>query len=485
MKIESGSPEFQIKLLAKAVILAFFISLSSCGNGSGDPPPWKVCEDAQPKQPTVKSDAATTDNLVVYLDTSASMAGYVSPEGGNQFAVAPDGRTIFSKTLLELRNAVTLLAPQPSVVVRRVDGSISEELMPDSKLSEAALTRSFFNGAETDLAGAVKKFSAPLDENAETKNPPRFSILVTDGVQSTKQSSAETVCDKGSDSFCVKKQLLDLLNNGWSGTILGLRGEFQGNVYSEISKRPVPFASKKDAAQFRPFFLYIFSPDATALEKLTEPLKQRLGSIVKSQTDLREYALSANYANGAATIEELQNADKNLLDVRKEQKEGANPRLTVKADLDTESKGEKAFVAGIKIPWSSQAASGGTADELASLVKWELAPIGDEAEKKGFRYPNFRLVKQEIKNGAVELTFSSGWSKDAGTPAWRMFRLTGKLDADKPAPPWVKMWSTDVDTTADTGNRTLYLESSLGNLWRNNALQNKAVADVCVRVGEK
>lgn len=482
---DSVSSRFSLKLIAVILLsISLTTGCSNCSISKTDPPPWKVCEDTQTKPNAVKSEAPSTDHLVVYLDTSASMAGYVSPEGGTQFAVSPDGRTIFSKTLLELRNVVTLLAPQPAVYVRQVDVGVSEELMPDSKLSEAALTRNFFNGLQTDLAGAVKKFSEPLIKDEENKNPPRFHILVTDGVQSTKQTSVDTACDKGSDSFCVKKQLLELLNNGWSGTVLGLRGEFQGNVYSEISNRPVPFSSKKDAAQFRPFFLYIFSPDAAALEKLTVSLKQRLGAIVKSETDLREYALSSDYANGAATIE-AQSADKDLLEVRKEQKDGSNPRLTVKVDLDTESKGEKQFPATVKIPWSHHAASGGSPDELLSLIKWELIPIGSEKEEPGLRYPTFKLVKQEIKNGSAELLFAAQWTKDSGAPAWRMYRLVGRLDADKPAPPWVRAWSTDVDTTAENGNRILYLESSFGNLWRNRALQNYPVADTCIRVGEK
>lgn len=476
---DSVLSRFSLKLIVFLISISF---ISGCR--TNDPPPWKLCEDTQIKPNAAKPELPSTDHLVVYLDTSASMAGYVSPNGNDQFAVAPDGRTIFSKTLIELRNVVTLLAPQPSVSVRRVDVGVSEDLMPDSKLSEAALTRGFFNGSQTDLAGAIKKFSEPLIKTDENKNPPRFHILVTDGVQSTKQSNADTICDKGSDSFCVKKQLLELLGKGWSGTILGVRSEFNGNVYSEINGRPVAFSSKKDAAQFRPFFLYIFSPDAAALEKLTVSLKQRLGEIVKNKADLREYSLGADYTTGAANIE-AQSTEKDFLEVKKEQKEGANPRLTVKIDLDTESQGEKQFTAAVKVPWSNHAESGGTPDEVLSLIKWELIRIPYKAEEKGLRYPTFKLTKQEIKDGNAVLTFSGQWLKNSGTPEWEMYRLIGKFDMDKPALPWIRAWSTDLDTTPENGNRILYLESSLGNLWRNKSLENYVVSDTCVRVGEK
>ena len=140
----------------------------------------------------------TTDNLVVYLDTSASMAGYVSPNGKTAFAATPDG-TIFSKTLLELRNVITSLSPQPQVVVRKVDAEVSAPSFSDLDLSKASLDRSFYNGRETNLAGAIKSFAETLDKNADDKSPPRFHILVTDGVQSADKNNAALNCAQGSD----------------------------------------------------------------------------------------------------------------------------------------------------------------------------------------------------------------------------------------------------------------------------------------------
>lgn len=478
--------DFVASRFSPKLIAAVLLSISFTGGCSDkDPPPWKICEDTQTKFHSAKSELPSTDHLVVYLDTSGSMAGYVSPNGRDKFAVAPDGLTVFSKTLRELRNVVTLLSPEPSVSVRRVDVGVSDELMNNSMLSEAASTRGFYNGAQTDLAGAVKKFSEPLVKDGENKNPPRFHILVTDGVQSTKQYSPDTVCDKGSDAFCVKKQLIELLNKGWSGTILGVRSEFDGNVYSEINNgRPVPYKSNKDAARFRPFFLYIFSPDTAELEKLTVSLKQRLGEIVKDKTDLREYSLGADYSTGAAVIE-TQSADKDSVEIRKEQKEGTNARLTVKIDLDTESEGEKQFTAAVKIPWTHHAESGGSPDEILNLIKWELIQIPYNADEKGLRFPTVKPVKQEIKDGTALLTFSGQWLKDSGTPEWSMYRLVGKFDMNKPALPWVRAWTTDDDTVSENGNRILYLESSLGNLWRNKSLENYALTDACIRVYKK
>lgn len=474
---------FLYRTLIKVILICLLPILAGCPGGSGDPPRW--CQTTKKSLPA-SAPVLTTDNLVVYLDTSASMAGYVSTNGKTAFALAPDGNTVFSKTLLELRNVVTSLSPQPRVAVRTVETSVSAPSFSDLDLSKAALERSVYAGKETNLAGAIKAFGEPLDANAETKTPPRFHVLVTDGVQSSDKNNSDVSCAQGSDSFCVKKQLLELVNNGWGGAILGLKSEFQGNVYSEIAHRPVPFSSGKDAAKFRPFYLYIFSPDRAALDKLVESLRQRLAPLGREDA-FREYALTAEYADGAATVEVIQDKQtKELLEVRQDKgKEGENARVTVKSDLDAETKGNQQFVLSIKPKWSNHALGVGTPDELLGLIQWEVKQVFPEKEEANLRYPNFKLVKQEIKNGSAELTFETGWTRSNGSTAWRMFQIVGNLNTGKPAPPWVSAWTTNLDTTVEAANKTLNIESSLANLWKNSALENYRLAEVCVRVGEK
>jgi hypothetical protein len=482
-------PIFTLSRFSGKLIAGFLISislLSGCPSGV-EPPPWKVCEDTFTKSNTTNTDAPTTDHLVVYLDTSASMAGYVSPEGGKIFSVSPDGQTIFSKTLLELRSIVTTLSPQPAIVYRRVDVNVSEpSINNDLDLSKAALNRATYNGKETNLAAAIKNFNQPIiKDDDEQKSPPRFHILVTDGVQSSNKQNTDTSCAQGSDSFCVKKQILELLNNGWSATVFGLKGEFQGRVYSEINNSVIPYSTGKDANKFRPFYLYIFSPDKNALAKMTETLRQRLAGIVKSEDGLREFALTSAFNNGIATIE-LENQSKDFINVKQEkEKQGNQPRITVYADVATDSKGAKPFLLKVKIPWSESVKLGGHPNELLSLVKWSLEPLENDKEKPNFRYPNLKLVKQDIKDGAAELSFEAGWTREAGDLSWRMYRLVGRLNTDKPVLPWVTNWSTQVDTSAEVANKTLNVESSLGNLWKNKALENEYIGSACIRVGVK
>lgn len=479
------------KYILLTIAATLLVVLIGCGGGSGDPPRWDLCQTAS-EPPVAEHVIPTTDQLVVYLDTSASMAGYVSPNGKSAFSVAPDGNTVFSNTLLELRNVVTTLSPQPKVVVRKVDTRVSTPSYSDLDLSEAAISRSIYTGKETNLAGAIKTFSERLAEtgdahgDGETAAPPRFHILVTDGVQSSDESKVGVECSKGSDSFCVKKQLLELINSGWGGAILGLRSEFQGNVYSEVAHTAVNYASGKTRVKFRPFYLYVFSPDRAALDGLVGALRQRLAPLMPDE-GLREYALTANYSAGPGSIEIAQEKQtKELLEVRQAKiKEGEMPRITVKAGLDTASKGVQQFVLTMSPVWSSDARAAGSADEMSGMIKWELRSSFPEKEDAALRYPVFNLVKQEMKDGKVELTFETGWDKAPGDTAWRMYHLIGRLDVDKPAPPWVSYWTTNLDTTVETANKTLNIESSLAGLWKNSAFEGHPIAEACIRVGEK
>jgi hypothetical protein len=473
------------KTLSRFVFLAVCGITAACG-AAPDPPRFDACQPTKKAQ-SVTQTSNSTDNLVVYLDTSASMAGYISPNGKTAFAASPDGSTIFSKTLLELRNIVTTMSPQPRVVVRRVDTNVSAPSYSDLDLSTASVNRNVFNGKETNLAGAIKSFSEPLDKDAEDKSPPRFHILITDGVQSSDKNNVNSNCAQGSDPLCVKRQLLELIGAGWGGAVFGLKSEFQGTVYSEIQRgKAIQYATGKDANKYRPFYLYVFSPDRTALDSLAAALKKSLAPLGRPEA-FREYGLTTDYVGAAATVEINQDkATKDLLEVRQEKgKEGDLAHMTVRSSAETEKKGAQQFIVSVKPTWSAQALNAGSADELASLIKWDLKAIVPDKEDAKLRYPNFKLVKQEPKNGGAELTFETGWTAGVGGTAWRMYQAVGTLDVGRPAPPWVSAWTTNLDTTAEVANKTLNIESSLGNLWKNPVLENYPIAEFCVRVGQK
>src|SRR5688572_1945233 len=107
---------FEIMKSIRKMLLAITIAaIQMFGSGCSDdsPPPWSSVAVGTPRPAASTAPVPATEDLVVYLDTSASMAGYVSPNGKTAFAVAEDGNTAFSKTLLELRDVVTTMNPQP------------------------------------------------------------------------------------------------------------------------------------------------------------------------------------------------------------------------------------------------------------------------------------------------------------------------------------------------------------------------------------
>lgn len=461
----------------------FTVVVSVFIGGGCTPEQIPSCDSASSVKPERQSTEPfpTTSQLVVYLDASASMAGYVSPNGRSAFAVSPDGSTLFSKTLLELRNVVTMLGDQPQVVIRRVDSDVSAPSFSDLDLSRAAVDRSIYNGSETDLAGAVAKFGEPLELNTDEERVPKFHILVTDGVQSSKLNNTASSCAKGSDSFCVKKQILGLINKGWGGTVIGLRSEFDGNIYREISGGSFLYSSGRNGDKFRPFYLYIFSPDRAALDQFTDLLRGRL-SRLEGGIGLRQFSLTSEYTTEISSIEVThEKSTKRLLRIAPvKRKTGAIPCLTVESHLDTEKDGLQQFSVTVAPAWSQSALATGDQKELASMIRWELKPIDSQNEDARHRYP---LLKK-VTSSDYTLTFETGWDKGAGDTGWRVYHLIGWLNTEMPAPPWVSAWTTNLDSTADQANKTLNIESSLGGLWKNPVNERHPVAEVIFRVGK-
>lgn len=501
MILHRGLPRAFAFKTCRFSVWAAMVFAVACSGGA-DPIPWNKIIPSETSAETAVPPR-TSDHLVVYLDTSASMSGYVSPDGTTSFGVAPDGQTVFSRTLQELRSVGTTFNPQVDVVFRKVDSTVGQPVFNDMELSKASVNRGLYSGGETNLAGAINAFDDPLklpapapleksgegDESDDEPPPPaRFHVLITDGVQSTKQERVGDSCVSGSDFRCVQKGVAALLKKGWAGSVLGVRSEFRGKVYSEM--RPgtsLQYESKrKDPKTFRPFYLYVFSPDPAANQKLVNGLKSRLREMLGQEEAVREYALTSNYTEGppSADIQILKEARDYL--ERTKAKEESPPRLTLRVDLDAEKAGPQPFDVLVSVPWSRAALDGGSPQELASMLRWQLVPLeieGASSDERA-RYPEVRLTGQESgADGQVVIRAQALWPQGTGTPAWRAYRLEGRLDLEKKTPPWVEQWSTNNDTTADAATRTLNIASSLAGLWRNPAIERQTIAAIYLRVG--
>jgi hypothetical protein len=436
-----------------------------------------------PELPRVKEETTLkgANQLVVYLDSSLSMQGYVAQAGSE---------TTFSRTLQELRNFITLVNPPLDVLVRRVDTGVGEPLN-NTVLSRASMDQSLFNGVDTNLAAAFDSFQQPVGAtNPGTVLPARFHVLITDGVQSTSSQSPDLSCTAGSDQMCVRKKIFDLMNAGWGGCVIALRSEFNGKIYSEVNRaagRPsvVPYESVGgDPQSRRPFYLYVFSPERESLEPFVATLLERLKPLASEHAEsLRVLPLSFRYADAATQAELVaatQGKPKGLV-VRQGLRAGI-PEFTAEVDLDTSSTGAQPFAVVVTVPWSRTLLGANSPAELVRMLQWELKPVHPPQPNSRERYPEIKFVRVDLDQSqrpVVHLT--AQWlPNQVGETCWRGYRLEGRLQPGQQTPDWIREWSTNLDTTRENGNRTLYLESTLLGLWRNSVLNGQLVAEAVI-----
>ena len=423
----------------------------------------------------------TADELVVYLDASKSIQGYVRP----------DGATTYGTTLRELRNFSSLLTRPLRVTVRRVDGSISGKA-PDVELNRASMSRAVYSGSETNLAGAFSQFGPNL---VAAGSPPAMTpvpilqVLVTDGVQSTDRSVIDADCAAGSDQVCVRGQMLRWINSGWSAVLLGIRSEFDGTIYSEINRlstsRPYGIqytTSSGDRSSYRPFYLYAFSPDQRTLTQFAATLKRRLQAADKNVV-IRELPINVRYTTGPATARVTSNRAAPQLISVEGGKQTPIDRVSIRLDAAESRPVPHPVVLRVSIPWSADAADMGTNEELGRSLTWEVVAIEGTGNKVG-RRPDVRLGTATVnKDGTIDVPLDPHWPPGTGERTWAAFAVRAKLNFDEDAPQWVRDWSTDLDTNATYGNRTLFLESAVLGLWRNSKVQSRSIGEIYVRIG--
>lgn len=468
------------------------VSLAAC---SDNPPEWKevLTNSAPTPTPAPAPAVDTTNELVVYLDTSASMAGYV----------AKDGQSIFGKTLRELRFASgTFANSDAKVLVRRVASDIGPALA-DMELTSASQDQNIYRGGETNLAGAIQSFRGATTPSSKAQSPttnakvsasddprpqpiPKFHILVTDGVQSTRQGSATRDCATGSDQFCVRQRIGELLQAKWGGCILGIRADFHGKVYSEVNRSTIPYETHtNDPASFRPFYLYVFSPDPQALDALVSSLKERLRGLVPKSEPIRELNLSFPYTTGPAEFDTAISKDARAF-ISKE-RGGSPERLTLRVDVDTEKSGAKPFSIVAKLPWSDHALDTANEAELAQLLTWKVEGFyPTPGQSAGKRFPEVKIIQTHVDSpGQITIDATAGFASGTGEPSWRVYRIEARLNLNQISPSWIKDWSVDLDTTREVGNRTFNLETALLGLWNASTTKEHIVAEGYLRIGPK
>jgi hypothetical protein len=485
---------FRLGHLRPIWLSLLFIAVLSFSGCEPKAPDWREILNAKSGQTPQQSPTPpppTTNELVVYLDTSASMAGYVTK----------DGQSIFGKTLRELRFATGTFGPDVKVSVRRIASDVGPALT-DMELTSASQDQNVYRGGETNLAGAISSFKVPsmpakpdkqaatikaAETDASTVEPvPKFHILVTDGVQSTKQGSVTHDCTAGSDQFCVRQKIGELLAQKWGGCVLGVRADFHGKVYSEVNHSAIPYDTRtSDPTTFRPFYLYIFSPDPQALESLVNALKDRLRPLMPKSELIRELNLSFPYANDSLEFEVAIPKDSRAFLKQTKDHSASPPRMTVRVDVDTEKSGAKPFSITAKLQWSNHALDTADEAELAQLLHWDVVQIYPaEGARAGKRFPQVKIVGTHVDQpGQITLDATAGFPSGTADPSWCAYELQGTLNLNEASPSWIKGWSVDLDTTREAGNRTFNLETALLGLWNTSQAKTQVVARAHLRIG--
>ena len=467
---------------ARTLLFVTFALVSGC---SKEPPQGASIHADSDSGRLAQPAIATTDELIVYLDTSKSIQGYVA--AGN--------KSVYSMSLRELRNVASLLDRPLQTWVRSVDADVGER-MNDVALNRASTSVAIYQGDETNLASAIAQFGQPalIETTASGKQVsriPLIHVLVTDGVQSTDSASNEADCDSGSDQVCVRAQLSRWLRAGWAGSLIGIRSEFRGPVYSEINHKiagapyKIAYASSpEDPKTMRPFYLYVFSPDAAALTEFIGKFKRRLRASVAGAV-IRELPLNLSFAAGPASARVLTPPSGDIISV-----EGGHgvdtDRLTVRFDAhDARGNAGSSIALSVHIPWSPDALDMGTPRELGHLVAWSA--VRRDGSKDGDihqRIPQIRVGEPLVGgDGSIELPIMPAWPAGTGDRSWAIYAVRGVIRLDPDTPTWIREWSTDLDNAPEYGNRTLFLENAALGIWRSRNNPPEKVVEILVRVG--
>jgi hypothetical protein len=452
---------------------------------SQDPPQWNALSHDRSRSSVSRPAAtvATTDELVVYLDASKSIQGYV--QAGS--------KSVYAVSLRELRNVASLLDRPLQTWVRNVDASVGGRVN-DVELNRASIDPTIYQGSETNLARAIAQFGEPtvIDASVADKKVPRvplIHVLVTDGVQSTDHPANEADCDSGSDQICVRAQLSRWLRAGWSGSIIGIRSQFKGIIYSEINhnvpkRYKIAYTSDPaDATTMRPFYLYVFSPNPAALTEFIAKFKRRLRTTTPGVV-MRELPLNVPFATGSASARVLTSPTGDIISIEGGH-QSETDRITVRFDAhDARDNAGSSIMVRIRVPWSANAADMGTPRELGQLVSWNVVRVGAKGDEARGRIPLIRVGEASVGNdGSIQLAITPVWPAGTGDRSWAVYALRGVVRLEEDTPSWIREWSTDLDNTPEYGNRTLFLENGALGIWRSRSRAPEDVAEILIRIG--
>ncbi|MFQ3639472.1 MAG: hypothetical protein SNJ62_05620 [Chloracidobacterium sp.] len=455
-------------------ILGLVCLLSALGGCATPPPRWgelvekkELADFDQPRcQPAAAAPA--TDDLIVYLDGSASMRGYLNRRGASAYR----------ETLRLLTEVGPLCEPAMKIQFRKVGGSVDAP-KPWEALNPLPDKEEFYSLPETDLAAAVRSFAANL-EGKRTGPPPRMHVLVTDGVQSTGTTLAAAFRDES-------LKLLDGADGKppWQATLFGIRSQFDGKVYSEVERTHATLYKTEDDQQtWRPFYLVVFSSDASQHDNNVARLRRELRKL-ESRPEIHELPLSSCFVAGPPQVEVKGDPSASGLGPRIAQVKHKQPDAPPAFNIQIGMENNRRLAVMVRPAWSEAALSAAPADQLAEMTEWQVTPVYPTTENPEDGYPRLDDIQVTAADGSILITGQPGWESQAKSPAWRIFRLTGRLAPKKRLPDWLERWNTRDDRTLEQANRTYNLLATWQGPWERSPIGRQTVATLYLAIGPK
>jgi len=246
----------------------------------------------------------------------------------------------------------------------------------------------------------------------------------------------------------------------------------------------VTFNSRPGALDtHRPFYVYIFSPDRKLLARFAQIFRDRLMAVAPAKA-VHEFPLSGPFTDRAGEVKLAVPEDlAGSLEVERHS-ESKIPVFYVRADLDSSPQNTKEFAVETAIPWSAEMKGAASDAERDQLTSWSLDLVaGLPKDQPGLRRAELTLASSAGPRAKLALR----WPAGTGDTGWAVYRLSARPKTATSTAPlsWIRDWTTDLDTSPEFGNRTLFLEGQLLGLWNNPTVKNETLAEAYLVVGAR
>ncbi|MEW6733927.1 MAG: hypothetical protein AB1489_21550 [Acidobacteriota bacterium] len=479
-----------VSYLRRSLLIISVLAINTMLSCYSSPPTWPI-ERQDCASTLSQSTTVSTDNIVAYIDESASMRGFLYMNWNDETTQ----QTIYSRTLAKLQDIVTSEA-NLHFYMRRVSESVGRFESSGSEFDRATHDASFYHKGITNIAKAVQTFTESVPSRQSTNNQidqeksvARLHILISDGIESKVAG--------GVDPSSLKVSLQSLIKQGWAGCVIGVKSQFaDAAIIPETNDQlRIAWESGNDVKKFRPFYLFIFSPDHNRLKEFVEALKKRIKEIIATvpnyETDslLQEYDFTTLYTDPCmpdGTKWNISSTNKRSLLIPEASKTGL--KYTLWLDVNTSVESYNLVIT--KLPLTNNALDGLTQKEIANLLDWKLTPYcPQDIECSRQRYPQVLIDGEPLINsdGTIALKLKADWGIPGKRRDWCFYNLEGVFSREKLAqndgPNWIHKWSTDQDYIISETTKTYRFPRVVAGLWNNDFIKEKTAASLQFRIG--